>query len=213
MIEVLIHPFSLMPCEVFMKFRFAVFLLALFVGGCLASEGAFYDPGDIVQDDRGIGVYEVKGERDASWTVSRSSRQKQAYSVVLQEPGAVTGFTGILFKVNNNLFLDLSQESASGEHHEPGSAPTMTEIMRSSTAGKRHLVLAVTITDAAVVCRPVSREGCRILLKEDSRARSYIKDGWLILPATAGLARQVLVKHGANPRFFDQETRIIKKRG
>ena len=195
-----------------MKFRFvlAVIILSLIAGGCLVSEGAFYDPGDIVQDDRGIGAYEVQGEKDARWTVSRSSKQKQAYSVILQEPGAVTEFIGVLFKVNNNLFFDLSQNSASGQHHEPGSAPTMTEIMRATTAGKRHFVLAVTFADTAVVCRFISREGSRVLSNEDGRTRSYVKDGWLILPATPGLARGVLVKHGANTRLFDAETRVGK---
>jgi hypothetical protein len=196
-----------------MKFRsvLAIIIIALITAGCLVSEGAFYDPGDIVQDDRGIGVYEVSGEKNARWTVTRSSVQKQAYSVILQEPGAVTEFTGILFKIDKNLFLDLSQNSASGEHHEPGSAPTMTEIMRGATAGKKHLVLAVTFTDTAVVCRFISREGCRVLLKEDSRMRGYVKDGWLILPPTPGLSRQVLVKHGADPRLFDAESRVLKK--
>lgn len=36
-----------------MKFRsvLALIILTLVAGGCLVSEGAFYDPGDIVQDD------------------------------------------------------------------------------------------------------------------------------------------------------------------
>jgi len=198
-----------------MKFRSAcaVLVAALIAGGCLVSEGAFYEPGDIVQDDRAIGVYAVDGERNGRWTVSRSNRNKQAYSVILQEPGAVTEFTGVLFQVNNNLFLDLTQESASGEHREPGGAPTGTEIMRAATSAKRHLVFAVTITKGAVVYRAISREGCRVLLNADGRTRSYVKDGWMILPPAPGVARGVLVKHGGDTRFFDQEGRIEKKKG
>ncbi|HUD48137.1 MAG TPA: hypothetical protein VMR33_14995 [Candidatus Baltobacteraceae bacterium] len=130
-----------------MKYPFIAIAAAVLLCGCFTSEKPFYQQGDIVTDDRLVGTYD--GGKPYHWEVRKADEGSYDVTVVGVGPNksCLMEFTGVLFRLGTNQFIDLLPVIKACDHTSEGTAPALglIEMLQAATIQPLHLVVKVHI--------------------------------------------------------------------
>ncbi len=174
----------------------AVMLIA---SGCLTSPNAFYTEADVFQDDRIIGDYTVEKAEEGS-SVRKDPDHAGRYVFQYFEQGRKRRwieFTGTLFKVGTNTFVDLLPWNDSFTDHVPGAPPAGLDIIRNITRQPVHAVVRIAITDKGVAFSLPEKRAVANLVQRNPAFTNYVRDdAILLLPQSSKELRALLEKEG-----------------
>jgi hypothetical protein len=188
----------------FIKSCALVLPVVLLISGCLTSERAFYQPQDVVTDERLVGTFRQNGDHE-TWQIEKSTPQLPSASPHYRltyrnsENQRTEQYTAVLFQVGTNRFLDLSplfEESAS--------------LLHKITSQPLHLVVKVVVeTNLLRVAHvsPKAQTGAGVVARQaphflDPRHSSAEEPMVRLLPDTAK-QREFLMKYGGDSNIFD----------
>jgi hypothetical protein len=127
------------------RYLIIILPLALILTGCLTSELPFYQDGDIVTDDRLLGSYQADNDQ-TSWHIAKSTEKTNGYVVTLISDvrQCPMRFSGVLFQVGTNRFLDLFPLLDACDH-VLGGPPSPIEVLQAIMIQPLHLAIKIDL--------------------------------------------------------------------
>ncbi len=174
--------------------------------GCFTSEQPFYEASDVVTDDRLIGDY---GYKPYHWEIRKGDWRTYDVAVVGSASCSMK-FTGVLFHVGTNTFIDLLPVlEQTCDHSSAGGTPGLIEILQGATIKTFHMVFKVDIRTNEIAVGGVDNKNLQFTKEE---AREYFANcggpvdhppgAALRLYPDTKLERQFLLKYGSNTNIF-----------
>lgn len=189
-----------------------ILLLPLLLVGCLTSTNPFYLEGDIIQDERLIGVYPDENDKTLLISVGADVEHKGRYAVTVDDGPAWITYTGTLFKLGGLTFLDLYASSDSGVRRSGGGPPVPTAILHSLSFQPLHLLLKVTLGTNTISYAALDTRGLSNLVEHERSLVSKINGSALILPLPTADLRKLLLKYGADDNIFNSKATLKKRK-
>jgi hypothetical protein len=143
-----------------MKFLSVLLAVVSFLlSGCLTSQEPFALADEKLSDDRLPGTY-LNVEGKAFLDIGKQSEETGRYTVAVfgDNPRCNYGFTGTLFQIGTNRFLDLIPTPEACDH-VAASPPGLIEILQAVTLLPLHMAIKVKTTTNTLEFAFASREG------------------------------------------------------
>jgi hypothetical protein len=188
-----------------------VFSLGVLVSGCLTSEEPFYQEGDVVVDDRLVGIYrDVPNQPSQTgqsfWSIEKSIDHQGHYRVAFFSRNETSScsmkFHGVLFQIGTNRFLDLLPTPEPCDY-VPGSTPSLIEILQEITLQPLHLVVKVCPNTNSLQYAMIDEKGRQAALAKSpgiwdlKRSQGFPR----LLPDTRK-QREFLARFGSDTNIF-----------
>jgi hypothetical protein len=186
------------------------FLAALVLSACLTGNHPFYSARDAVADDRIVGEY-VDEQTSTATRIARTTVRGR-YRVTLEENGARSLYSAVLFKLGTAVFLDLSAEAVPRVKAPAGTSTPATDILTQLTANRKHVAVRVRIgpTDLSVWApNPVSMRS--FLGAHPELKRTVENEVLVILTQPTETLRDLLARYGQDRTLFVDEYVLIKR--
>lgn len=187
------------------KILFPLLTTAALLAACVPSVNPFYTDKDVLADARLAGTWTEAGktERAATWTFSTTTNQ--AYAVVIKEDDGKTGkFAGHLFKLEKEMFLDLTPTECKFDDQQ-------AEIVGWAVL-PGHLLVSVKMDDGKLSLAFCNPEWIKKFLERNPAAIAHrvVNDEVMLTADTAALQKFVL-QHLGKDELFGESTAYVRQ--
>jgi hypothetical protein len=183
---------------------------ALLLRACLIATHPFYEPRDVVADDRLVGVYadETTG---ITTTISKTTARGR-YRAAVKEGGSRSLYQITVFKAGRRTFADITAEKSAVVHTPGESIGPGTQLLQQATRG-RHLVFAIASDKDGVEIGAPSADSLQTLWQaEPTLHRATLEQSVFVLTDATRTLRGVLERHGQGTTLFAQDLWLAKAR-
>ena len=142
-----------------MRLNGLIYILALFITGCITSSNPFYKAEDITQNPYFIGTFE-SSDSGLTVTISNNINTGKHYLLCLIEGGKVSNYDATLFKINQDTFVDImptSEPQIMDEYKE--GIPTASGLLKAIShdgkviaSNRLHVLFKLAISKEGIEC-------------------------------------------------------------
>ena len=181
-------------------------IVLLCLQSCIPSLHPFFFAKDLIKDDRLVGTWsgdEGEGLNDvkSSWTFKDTNHEH--YHLTFTEEGVSASFDASLFKLDNQLYLDLYPQSGNNNMN--------TLLAMSSFPG--HLLCKVIIQSEGLTLQILDSDHLEKLFENHQIRLRHIKnnEGQIMLTANTKELRAFIIKYGKDDSFFTESDIMTRK--